>query len=145
MKKFNSLTELKQYKAELKASRQNLQTDFVENDLSIFNIAQTVIGSALIPKIIGRITGKNKKNNNKINYTEQALGALNSDYIKQQSKPLVARIGKTVAIAALKIIAVNLVIWGAKKANQKLKERKLIRQVQKRKEELINKTLSRAT
>lgn len=139
MKKFKTLAELKQYKAELRANRSALQSDIVGNDMGVLNIAKSFVGPAMIPKIISLLRKRSKNKNNSL--VNSALMPFVQDAPVKRSKPLAMRVGKTIAVSILKLVALNLVIWGAKKAVDKYKERKVVQQVQKRKEALVNQTL----
>lgn len=139
MKKFKTLAELKQYKAELKANRSALQSDIVGNDMGVLNIAKSFVGPAIVPKIIGLL--RKKKVNKKASVANTALSLFEEAVPVKRSKPLALRIGKTIAVTILKLVAVNLVIWGTKKGIDKYRERKVIQKVQKRKEALVKQTL----
>lgn len=141
MRKFKTLAELKQYKSELKANRNSLKSDIVDNDMGVLNIAQSLMGPAMLPKVISLL--RKKKSTPKASIANTALSLFKDEVPVKKSKPLALRIGKTIAVSILKIVAVNLVIWGTKKAVSKYKERKVVNEVKKRKQALVNQTLKK--
>lgn len=141
MRKFKTLAELKQYKSELKANRKALKSDIVDNDMGVLNIAQSLMGPAMLPKVISLL--RKKKSTPKVSIANTALSLFKDEVPVKTSKPLALRIGKTIAVSILKIVAVNLVIWGTKKAVSKYKERKVVNEVKKRKQALVNQTLKK--